>query len=927
MTDDFTRLTLDTLALCAMDYRFNSFYTNDMHPFIASMTSFLSHGGARARRPAYMAPFFRAEDAQFFRDIEYMRQLSSDIVKERVQHPKDTKDLLNAMSTGKDPKTGKNLSRDSIIDNMITFLIAGHETTSGLLSFLFHYLLKSPEAYMKAQGEVDRVIGKRSIEAHHVNELPYITACLRETLRLMPTAPAFTVSPHAEGGDVIGGQYFVNHNEPVIAVLAAVQSDPLVYGEDAEEWRPERMLDENFNKLPPNSWKPFGNGARGCIGRPFAWQEAMMVTAMLFQYFNFTPEDPQYDLHLKSTLTIKPKDFYMRAALRDGWTATTVEQSLSGSIRSDGTSRHDQAGVQQADESAIPFTVLYGSNSGTCEAFAQTVAADAAAHGFKATKVDTLDSAKQGLPSKEPVVIVTASYEGQPTDNAAHFYNWLTKLKEGEKVDSSYAIFGCGHSDWKQTFHRIPNSINELLEKHGGKRICDKGNADAAKGDMMSSFQTWEDEVLWPALRKQYGGAEASQAAEASALGQSLSIEVSNRRASRLRADVSEAKVLSARTLTQPGVPEKRHIELQLPTEMSYRAGDYLAVLPINPPETVHRVMLRFQLPWDAMLTISSKSNTALPTEHPISAHNLLSAYVELSQPATKRAVTMLVEASKDGDAKKQLNQILEGDFDAEITEKRVSLLDLLERFSAIDLPLGSYVASLMSMRVRQYSISSSPLADPQKVTLTYALLNADAFSGQGRYIGVASHYLSNLSPGDITHVAVKPSHQAFHLPADPESTPVLMFCAGTGLAPFRSFIQERAAQIGAGRKLAPAHLYFGCRDPEKDSLYADELTRWGKMEAVVIHRAYSRAPEQSGGHKHINSLMRADTDLLCEMWDAGARVYVCGSRELGESVKQVCLDIAKERARKAGREPSDERAEAWFNGVKNERYSTDVFA
>ena len=124
-TDDFTRLTLDTLALCAMDFRFNSFYKEDLHPFVSSMVGFLSNGGKRAQRPGYMAPFHRSEDQQFFKDIEYMRELSGDLVQQRVDNPTDKKDLLNAMVKGKDPKTGENLSHDTMIDNMITFLIAG----------------------------------------------------------------------------------------------------------------------------------------------------------------------------------------------------------------------------------------------------------------------------------------------------------------------------------------------------------------------------------------------------------------------------------------------------------------------------------------------------------------------------------------------------------------------------------------------------------------------------------------------------------------------------------------------------------------------------------------------------------------------------------------------------------------------------------
>ena len=206
---------------------------------------------------------------------------------------------------------------------------------------------------------------------------------------------------------------------------------------------------------------------------------------MLLQYFDFAPHNPSYNLQIKSTLTIKPKDFQMKANLREGWTATKIEQSLSGSIRGTVPSTKAPTAVEKTTAQGIPFTILYGSNSGTCESFAQTLAADAAAHGFSASKVDTLDSAKQNLPINEPFLIVTASYEGQPTDNAAHFFDWLQSLKEDEKLGTNYAVFGCGHSDWKQTFHRIPNTIDELLGKHGGNRICQKGTADAAKGNMM----------------------------------------------------------------------------------------------------------------------------------------------------------------------------------------------------------------------------------------------------------------------------------------------------------------------------------------------------------------------------------------------------------------------------------------------------------
>jgi len=147
--DDFTRLTLDTLALCAMSYRFNSFYKDEMHPFIDAMVNFLKVGGSKARRPNAMAAFFRAEDQQFDQGIEYMRKLSADLVRQRREHPTETKDLMNAMINGKDPKTGESLTEDSIIDNMITFLIAGHETTSGLLVSAWKFAITTVHLLIK----------------------------------------------------------------------------------------------------------------------------------------------------------------------------------------------------------------------------------------------------------------------------------------------------------------------------------------------------------------------------------------------------------------------------------------------------------------------------------------------------------------------------------------------------------------------------------------------------------------------------------------------------------------------------------------------------------------------------------------------------------------------------------------------------------
>jgi cytochrome P450/NADPH-cytochrome P450 reductase len=125
VTDDFTRLTLDTIALCAMGTRFNSFYRDEMHPFVEAMVGLLAGSGARSRRPALLNNLPTSENTKYWADIDYLRKLSQELVDDRKNNPEDKKDLLNAMILGRDPQTGNGLTDASIVDNMITFLIAG----------------------------------------------------------------------------------------------------------------------------------------------------------------------------------------------------------------------------------------------------------------------------------------------------------------------------------------------------------------------------------------------------------------------------------------------------------------------------------------------------------------------------------------------------------------------------------------------------------------------------------------------------------------------------------------------------------------------------------------------------------------------------------------------------------------------------------
>ena len=624
-------------------------------------------------------------------------------------------------------------------------------------------------------------------------------------------------------------------------------------------------------------------------------------------------------MKVKQSLTIKPDGFYMRATLRDDLTATILQNLLTSS----GDEVHSaiDEGIRRTDTglaSGEPMTIIYGSNTGTCQSLAQKLSVEARRYGYHAD-VREMNAAVGVLPKDQPVVVITASYEGQPPDNADQFVAWLETLTEGQSLEGvQYAVFGCGHSDWKDTFHRVPKLVDDLLEKRGGRRLAERGLTDAAHGDIFSDFDTWADHTFWPSFASETGGKARSAA---------LEVEMSTQnRSSYLRQDVQAGTVVDSRILTAPSEPEKRHLEIKLPEGMAYGTGDYLAILPLNPPESVSRVLKHFQIRQDATISIKPGAATFLPTGVTLSVVDLLKGFVELGLPATKKDLQACVAATRNNGDKAALTTLLGKKGFSEMLEQRVSLLDLLRKYNSIKLPFGTFVSMLPPLRPRHYSISSSPFQDPATCVLTYSIINEVAKSGMGRYIGVTSAYLASLKPGDEALVSVRATNKFFHLPADSD-TPIVMFGAGTGLAPFRGFVQERATQLAAGRNLAPALLFMGCRSSTKDRLYAEEMDAWAKAGAVDVRYAFSQEPENSEGCKYVQERLLKDKDDVLRLWRAGAKVFTCGgpqvSSRIGDAAKAVLLESAKER----GEKMTEEQVEEWFRQRRNERYVVDVFA
>ena len=916
VSDNMTRLTLDTIALCGFGYRFNSYYQNEMHPLIEAMVRMLSEAGSRARRLPIQTTLMLRTQRQYEADGRYLHSVTDELIAKRRRMPEDEKprDLLGLMLEAKDPVTGERLDDVNIRYQLLTFLIAGHETTSGLLSFATYFLLKNPDILRKAQAEADRVLGAETPRFEHIAQLGYIDQILRETLRLWSTAPGLTLSPKHD--TVLAGKYPLKKRSALLVLLPALHRDPAVWKEP-EKFDPDRFAPGVRDEIPQHAWKPFGNGQRGCIGRAFAMQEATLVLAMLLQRFEIWEATP-YELVVKEALTLKPDGLRIRARVRQPVARAFTTKPAP---RPSAEPREPQ---QAVPGHGTPLLLLYGSNSGASEAFARRLASDGQARGY-ATKVAPLDDYTGKLPKEGAVVIVTASYNGQPPDNARKFATWLAGVPDASLVGVRYGLFGCGNRDWTTTYQSVPKAIAGHLDRAGAQALLPRGEGDA-QADFFGDFEEWYG-PLWDRLGSALGIAAqpAVDGGPLYAVDVVPSAEVELVKENKLDfSTVTENRELV--DMTSPFGRSKRHIEFALPEDVTYAAGDYLTVLPENHPSLIERAArLLGMRPGTAVILHSTRGAMAasLPTDQPVSIQELLGRHVELSAPATRKDLERLAQKAQEPPEKAALAEIAAdaARYQAEVLKKRTSVLDLLEIYPSCELSLGELLELLPAMRVRQYSISSSPRANPSRCTVTVAVTAGPAWSGRGEFHGTCSSFLARLLPEDQVPIAIRTPNVPFHPPAL-NSTPVVMICAGTGLAPFRGFLQERALRHAHGEPAGPALLFFGCDHPDVDLLYRDELENWERQGIVTLYPAFFRKPD--GEVTFVQHRVWREREKIRELYRQGAIFFLCGDGQyMAPAVRETLAKIYQETAG-----CSDEEASTWLLEMEHKgRYVPDVFA
>ena len=885
VADDMTRFTLDSIAVAGFAHRFNSFQSDELDPFLESLGRALGESLNMITRLPLQQRFAKRAEKQFAADIEAMNTLVDGIIAERRRHPNDGKDLLNLMISAVDPETGETLDDVNIRYQVLTFLIAGHETTSGMLTFSLYHLLRNPHVLAQAYAEVDRVLPGDTRPDYAQNaQLVVIERILKEALRLWPTAPAMTVAPFED--ETIGGKWHLRKDRPVNVFSPGLHRFPGAW-ENPEEFDIDRWLPENEAKHHPHAYKPFGNGERACIGRQFAMVEAKLALAMILQKFALS--DPHmYQLRIKETLSIKPDQFFMRVRLRGPH--ERMAMAAPAKVATEAVPSIAVSGNGKR------FSVLYGSSLGTARDIAEEIAERANVDGFE-TAVRSMDEAFLGghLPEDKVIVIVTATYNGRAPDSAVE----IERLIESGQVDvldwsgAKFAVLGIGNSQWPNYQH-FPKRVDAVIEAQGAQRLVPRAEADG-QGDFDGAVAAFVRD-LWKALGSEVAPGEVKSTLSLRPVDSAATrAQVLPEHAQRLEIVANEEMVKPAEGLwdfaIEPPRPSTRFIRIRLPEGQRYQAGDHIAIYAHNRPELVERAVTRLGLDGAAQLQIDGQGGRFrhLPLGQTVTVQQLLSDFIELSDVMPRRALAVIAAQTRCPNTKTELAR-METAFDAEVAEKRLSIIDLLEMQPAAELSLDSLVELSSAISPRFYSIASSPLIDPHVADLIVGTMAAPAWSGLGEHRGFASSYMQMVAPGDPLFGYVRRPNPPFAPPADP-LTPMILIGPGTGFAPLRGFIAERAAQRAAGTPIARSLLFFGCRHPDHDWFCRDEVEAWADKGIIEPFIALSAVP----GHpwKFVQDALWAERERVWAAIEAGAQIYLCGDgRFMAPAVRDALIRI-----------------------------------
>ncbi|MFG1769034.1 cytochrome P450 [Nocardia salmonicida] len=311
------KLTFEIIARAGFSHSFGSLADSNSGSFVEAMVRELAYANRRTDvLPLFDKIFRRGDRDRHKADLTHAHAVVDDIIEARKSDPhREYRDILDLMLDSVDPETGERLDTVNIRNQILTFLIAGSETSANTIAFALHYLSTRPDIAASVRAELDErwpTAEFPDIRFDDVAKLRSLRRVIDETLRLWPTGPGYF--RRAKQDTTLCGRYRFAKKDWVLVLLLAAHRDP-AWGPDADQFNPDRFLPDNLRGLPPRVYKPFGTGPRACIGRQFAYHEIAVTLAVLLHQFDLE-SDPGYDLDVRETLTLKPAGLRLRVHSR-----------------------------------------------------------------------------------------------------------------------------------------------------------------------------------------------------------------------------------------------------------------------------------------------------------------------------------------------------------------------------------------------------------------------------------------------------------------------------------------------------------------------------------------------------------------------------------------------------------------------------------
>ncbi|SLM40277.1 nadph-cytochrome p450 reductase [Lasallia pustulata] len=642
--------------------------------------------------------------------------------------------------------------------------------------------------------------------------------------------------------------------------------------------------------------------------------------------------------------------------------------------------------LEKMDETGKNCVVFYGSQTGTAEDYASRLAKEGSSRfGLKTMVADLEDYDYENLdtfPDDKVAMFVLATYgEGEPTDNAVEFYEFIT----GESVSFSggggeeekplsnlkFVAFGLGNNTYEH-YNSMVRRVNTALTKLGAVRIGQAGEGDDGAGTMEEDFLAWK-EPMWAELAEKVGLEEREAVYEPNydvneredMSPESNAVYLGEPNKNHLEG-TSKGPYNSHNPYIAP-IAESReiftvkdrnclHMEIDISgSNLSYQTGDHVAVWPTNAGKEVDRFLNILGLSEKRNRVISVKGldpTSKAPFPTPTTYDAVVRYHMEICGAVSRQFVSSLAGFAPDEASKAEMTKLgTDKDyFQEKVSSQYLNIAQVLESVNNStvwsNVPFSIMIEGVHKIQPRYYSISSSSLVQKDKISITAVVEEIRVAGAEHIVKGVTTNYLLALKqkqhgdphpdPHGLTynitgprnkydgiHVPIHVRHSNFKLPSDP-SKPIIMVGPGSGVAPFRGFIQERAAQARAGQKVGKTILFYGCRRQSEDFLYKDEWDTYAQALGPIFQLITAFSREQAEkvyvqqrlreNAKEVNDLLQNQT----------ANFYVCG--DASNMAREVSIILGQIIAEQRGL-PIEKAEEIVKNMRSSNQYQEDVWS